>query len=317
MMNRTAENLFWIGRYLERAKNHTRMIDIHYHERGVLQDCQDHCIWERLISSIGDVSLFNQLFSDMNETSVLTFLTFSERNPNSLLSCITKTRNNVRSLRQLLPSELWDRINGLYHWMNGQDMSTLMAQSPYMFYQRFREWLSLISGTADATMMRDLVWDFLQTGKFFERAENLLRNLESYLTLTQDSLAQGHHANYNRFIILLKSAGGYEAYRKLYADRVTLAKVIEFLLLEPGFPYSVKYSLGSLEFYVTRIKEQDDRFARLLDKALAVFSGINTTLNELKGYSIGLELIQAMLESINRLGMEISNKFFQEGLVTV
>lgn len=315
MMNRTAESLFWIGRYLERSKNHARLIDVHYHERSALKDRQDHCIWERLISSIGDRQLFNEMFHDVDDPSALTFFSFSEENPNSLVSCVTNARNNVRALRQLLPSELWDRINGLYLWLNEQDMGSLMAQSPYMFYQKVREWLSLISGTADAVMMRDLIWNFIQTGNFFERVENLLRNLYVSLTFTKDCPTQDHAANYNNLIILLKSAGGYEAYRKLYADRVTLAKVIDFLLLDARFPYSVKYSLSSLEFYVNRIKEQDERFEKLLEKSREVFSNIHTTLDGVAGDSVRLELMKDMLESINRLGLEIANTFFQEGFV--
>ena len=269
MMNRTAETLFWIGRYLERAENHTRLIDVNYHMRQVLIEDAEEYKWERLIASISDLKLFKEYFDQANETSALQFLTFEQCNQNSLYSSVFRTRNNIRTLRQLLPSELWDSINGFYLWLNEQDISKLMMQSPHIFFQRVKEWLSLFNGTADSTMVRDHVWNFIQLGKFFERAENSLRILNSfYLYFTTESSVSDDQVNYNRFIILLKSAAGYEAFRKLYADHVTFEKVTEFLLSNQAFPHSVRYSLFTIETCLSKIKEQDDSFTILAEKAI-------------------------------------------------
>lgn len=320
MMNRTAENLFWIGRYLERAENHTRLIDVNFHTRHVLIDNGEKCKWERLIATIGSHELFSEQFDHANEATALQFLTFEQTNPNSLFSCVCFMRNNVRALRQMLPSELWDIMNGFYLWLKEQDISQLMMQSPYMFYQRLREWISLINGTADTTMDRDLVWNFIQAGKFFERAENILRILHSYLHCTKDMLSHSSHDNYARLSALLKSAGAFEAYRKHYADDVTLAKVIEFLISDATFPHSVKYSLSALENDLAAIKQQDYQFDLLAEIAIGVVAKMKSILADLHGendYLIGLQLIQDMLESINRLGVEISETFFQEEFVKV
>lgn len=318
MINRTAESLFWIGRYLERVENHSRLIDVNYHTRHFLMDSGESCEWERLITSIGDLNLFKQCFEEANEKTALQFLTFDQRNPNSLVSIVRQIRNNVRTLRQLLPSELWEDINGFYLWLNEQDFNQMLIGSPYMFFQRIRGWLAQIRGTADSAMVRDLVWNFVQAGKFFERAENLLRNMHSYLDFTKDAVSLDHQANYSRLMILLKSAGGYEPYRKLYADNVTLAKVIEFLISNNKYPYSVKYALNSLEKNLTTIKQQDYQFDLLAERAIDVVAKIHSVLADLQRKNevlIGLKLIQAMLESVNKLGAEISNTFFQEEFV--
>lgn len=321
MMNRTAEALFWIGRYMERAENHTRLMNVNYHMRQILIENEKECNWERLISSIGDIHLFRDLFEQANEETALQFLTFASMNENSLFACVSNARNNVRTLRQLLPSEVWESMNGFYLWLQEQNITKMMAQSPYFFFQRVNEWLSIFNGTADSTMVRDHTWHFIQAGKFFERAENSMRVLDSfYLYCTKDSSSFTHQANYNRFIILLKSAGGYEAFRKVYADNVTFAKVIEFLISDPTFPHSVKFSLASMETYLTSIKQQDYQFHILAEKATDFVKEVDKNMSNLhadQNNSKSLKLIHEMLESINHLGFEISKTFFQEEFVGV
>jgi uncharacterized alpha-E superfamily protein len=319
MMNRTAENLFWIGRYLERAENYTRLIDVNYHMRHELKSPDNEYLWERLIASIGDIHFFKEHFEHANETTALQFLTFEPINQNSLFSCIYFVRNNMRALRQLLPGELWDIMNEFYLWLNEQNLSSMMMQSPYNFFQHSKECLSLFNGTAYSTMVRNHEWNFFQSGKFLESAENTVRILQSiYSNFTKDSLLLCNHAKYNRLIVLLKSVGGYEAFRKVYADDVTLANVIEFLILNPIFPRSVRYSLSNVETFLMKIKKQDYQFDLLAEKAIELVIKLKQTLAGLEGEnyeSVGLGLILDMLESINRLGVIITKTFFQEEFV--
>jgi len=316
MMNRTAETLFWIGRYLERAENHTRLIDVNYHMRDMLTDHEDVCKWERLIYSIGDIQLFKSHLDEATETNALQFLMFDPKNENSLSSCITQARNNLRTLRQLLPSELWDQINELYLWFNEQDIRTVMIQSPYLFFQRTKEGFSLFNGTAESTMLRDHTWNFIQAGKYFERAENVIRVVQNYLNFASCS-KQNH---YNQLIVLLKNAGGYEVFRKLYANNVSFDSVIEFLMTHPSFPHSVKFSFSAMEFYLNNIKHQDYQFQILADKVIdfvAEMKSIFTNLQYDHDFSVLFDLTNKMLEDTNRLGLDISKTFFQEEYATV
>ena len=153
-------------------------------------------------------------------------------------------------------------------------------------------------------------------GRYMERAENSLRILNSYyLYFTTESSVSDDQVNYNRFIILLKSAAGYEAFRKLYADYVTFEKVTEFLLSNQAFPHSVRYSLFTIETCLSKIKEQDDSFTILAEKAIDFIGIIKRNLADIsngKAVSLRLDLIHEMVTSINSLGIEISNRFFQE-----
>lgn len=319
MINRTAETLFWIGRYLERAENYTRQIDINYHMRHVLTDHHDECKWERLIGTSSDINLFRKLNDETNEASVLQFLTFELKNQNSLLSCIAQVRNNIRSLRQLLPCELWESINGFYLWFKEQDIAKIKKQSPYIFYQRTKEWLALFNGTADSTMLRDDVWNFIQLGKFFERAEHSTGLLHSfYSIMTKDNSSESNPTNYHQLIILLKSVGAYEAFRKLFADNVTFTKATEFLISHQGFPRSVKYSLMSIDNCLAGIKHLDYQYELISKKILDLIAAINimfTDINRLEESTEAIELINIMLKTLSKLGFEISRTFFQEEFV--
>lgn len=321
MMNRCAELLFWVGRYMERAENHTRLIDVNYHMRHELKgmESEQAYLWEKLVAAIGDVQAFKAKYTEANETSALHFLTFERAHPNSIFSCLYQSRSNMRALRQLLPSELWNTINAFYLWLMEQDIQILMQQSPHMFYQRVREWLSLFNGVADSYMVRELEWNFIQAGKHLERAENTVRILHTiYTNFMQDGFPFRDPNHYNRMIVLLKSVGGYEAFRRVHANNVTFDKVAEFLMLHPSFPRSVQYTLTSLEGCLKAIKQQDYDFAALSDQAIYLVAKIKDILPDLdEGHPErdGLELLHEMLGSCHLLGLDISKTFFQEEFV--
>lgn len=319
MINRTAETLFWIGRYIERAENNARRINVNYHMRHVLGNHENELRWEKLIASLGDIGLFKNHFEKADESTTLRFLVFDQYNQNSLYSSIRSTRTNVRNLRQILPSEMWNSINSFYLWLDNQNMQKLLAPSPYSFYQNFQDWVGRFNGTAYSTMVRDNVWNFIQAGRFFERAENILRVLHSCcLNYSTKDLHETTSENYNHLILLLKSASGYEAFRKLYADNVTFENVLEFLILHPKFPRSVQYSLTRLESYLTEIKEQDYQFHVLAETANEFVSKMKDHIaNAPNDLFLEHSFIQAMFKSINNLGAEIENTFFQEEFISL
>lgn len=318
MMNRCAELLFWVGRYAERMENHTRLIDVNYHMRHELKrngSVHDY-MWDRLVAAIGNVDKYNNKPEPMNENTAIQFLTFDKTNANSIYSCIHQTRTNMRALRQLLPDEMWDITNAFYLWLKEQNLQTVIELSPYLFYQKIREWLSLFNGTADSIMVRDQEWNFLQAGKYLERAENILRTLYSiYLNYLEDGSLTKDKSDYNRMIVLLKSVGGYEGFRRFYANNVTFEKVVEFIMLHPSFPRSVHYALSELEANLQAIKQKDYNFSLLSDQALELTDNIKGILEGSQGELYGLDLLYQMLGSCHELGSTISKTFFLEEFV--
>ncbi|MGM0876064.1 MAG: alpha-E domain-containing protein [Bacillota bacterium] len=318
MMNRCAELLFWVGRYIERIENHTRLIDVNYHMRHELKrnENEEDYMWERLVAAIGNGNTINKKYETMNEKTVIQFLTFDKTNTNSIFSCVHQTRTNMRALRQLLPDEMWDITNAFYLWLKEQNIQSVMEQSPYLFYQRIREWLSIFNGTADSIMVRDQEWNFIQAGKHLERSENILRILYAiYLNFMEDGSLPRDKSDYNRMIVLLKSVGGYEGFRKFHANNVTFEKVVEYMMLHPSFPRSVNFSLTSLEYNLQNIKQQDYNFALLSDQAIDLTVKIKEILAGVQGELYGLDLLYQMLGSCHQLGNTISKTFFQEEFV--
>lgn len=312
MMNRFAQLLFWAGRYMERAENHARLLDVHYHMRHEIrgnQYDQDY-VWEKLVSAVGDASGFKANHAIANELTALHFLTFESSNSNSIYSLIQQTRSNIRTVRQLLPGELWEIVNSFYLWLKDQDVQKVMLQSPYMFYQRVREWVLLFNGAADSMMIREQEWNFIQAGKYLERTVNTARILHNIsANLLNDSDYIQDQNNYHRMILLLKSVGGYEAFRKFHANDVTFAKVLAFLLLNPGFPRSIHFALTSLESYLKEIKQKDYDYTLLSVKS--ILAGLD---DRHSGHG-GSDLLHDLLRSCNQLGDSISKTFFQEEIV--
>lgn len=322
MMNRTAEALFWIGRYMERIENHTRLMDVNYHMRHQLKGKEgddSEYMWERLVAAIGDISLFKQRYETVTETSVLHFLMFDNMHNNSIFSCIRQARQNLRSLRQLLPAELWEIANAFYLWMGEQDMEKVMLRSPHMFYRRVREWVSLFSGAADSMMIREREWYFIQCGKHLERAENTLRVLQSvYTTLKREGSSFGRSDIYNRMMILLKSVSGYEAFRKFYANEVTCPKVTRFMMLSTGFPRSVMFAVTSFAASIEAIQMQDGQFESLLRESASITGDLQEILVRCDANLAQIDILHTigrMLLLCDQLGCAISKTFFQEEFV--
>ncbi|GLX69820.1 alpha-E domain-containing protein [Paenibacillus glycanilyticus] len=249
MINRYAELLFLIGRCLERADHYARVINIYYGMRHELMEDEQSYAWERLAAAVGYSHELQ--YSPANEWAVLNDLTFDRANSDSIYSSIQQVRDYIRTLRPQLPGELWDIINTFYLWLKEQDVSKLMLQSPYLFYKHISESLALFNGAADSTMVRGQYWNLIQTGKFVERMSGTVRIIyATYRNMKQDERLLDDELRYNRFVVLLKSCGSYEAFRKFHAHEVKLAQVTEFLLLNAESPRSVRFGIHTLSGYI-------------------------------------------------------------------
>ncbi|SFF18008.1 Uncharacterized conserved protein, Alpha-E superfamily [Paenibacillus catalpae] len=253
MITRYAELLLLIGRLLERADNYSRIINNYYSMRDELIEGEQSYAWERLAAAVGDIDEFKLAQPQTNEWDVLHDLTFERSNADSIFSSVQQARTHIRTLRPMLPGELWDIVNSFYLWLKDQDVNKMMSQSPYMFYKHVSEWLAMFNGTADSLMVRGQSWNLLQAGKFIERLTGTVRIVHAtYRNLLKDAKKLDKDARYNRFLVLLKSCGGYEAFRKFHAQDVQLTEVTEFLLLNAEFPRSVRFAINSLAFHIEK-----------------------------------------------------------------
>lgn len=247
MLARLAENLFWAGRYIERAEDTARMVDVTYHTLLESPPLEVDLAWEQLLEVLHLAPLFHQLTDDdprSTAAKVVEFLVVDQRNPGSIVSSVARARENGRSVRELVSSELWEAVNGLHLTLRARDLAVDLAEQPYDLFRLIKRRSQTISGAATETMPRDDAWGFLALGRQLERAEMTCRLLNvryGQLTGTDAPLA------FHDWIAVLKSVSGLEAFRKRYRASMEPVSVVEFLLLARDFPRSVLFALETAE----------------------------------------------------------------------
>src|SRR3954447_26756376 len=246
MLCRTAENVFWMSRYVERAVAVARVLEVTWNlelDAGDLAGA-DVAFWAGLLNAPGDDHADDAgALGTLARHAIRDYLAFDDDNPNALVSCIRQARTAARSVRESISSEMWEQVNGLYLSLIDPLVAEEAAEAPYAFYRRVREGAQFCHGLADCTLARDEPWHFICLGRYLERADNVSRALalEAQLLRGGDG-ARGDELV--RWLVVLRSCGAAEAYSRYYSLRVEPARVVEFLLLNPVFPQSVRFSLN-------------------------------------------------------------------------
>ena len=241
MLSRVADSLYWINRYVERAENVSRFVEV---SEAMALDCPPGSAepWLPLIDASGDRDLFDQLFPESRPEDVVSFLVKAPDNPNSIVNCIAIARENARQIRDVITTEMWEQINGLY-WSLKEDES-FWNQPPQEQLREIRRGCQLFYGVTDATLSRDLSWQFSRLGRLIERADKTTRILDvKYFLLLPSPEEVGGVLDELQWISLLRCAGAYQMFRQSQQQVITPRAVASFLLLDPVFPRSVRYCL--------------------------------------------------------------------------
>lgn len=251
MLSRIAENLFWMGRYVERAENTARLLDVNYHaivEAPLVPGARELVVeqWAPLISIIGDEVGFRQHFERADRTTVPSWLAFHANNPSSIRSSVTRARENARTLRDRISLEMWESINRAYLRLAQGVSNSFEDETLHDYCVDARETSHLFFGIADATLPRNEGWYFLKAGQYLERADNVMRTLMVRYRQYRGQEPVQRGVESHRSIALLKSISAYEAFRKRHHTSLEPYRVAAFLLLEPEFPRSVRFSVRQL-----------------------------------------------------------------------
>jgi uncharacterized alpha-E superfamily protein len=178
------------------------------------------------------------------QAAISRWLTFELENPNSLMSCVATARNNARSIRGKISMEMWRELNKLYWRLRDPEFSSRAADSPHDFYKAVEGGNHLFQGVCDAVMTRDEGWQFIQLGKFLERADKILRILDIQYHVLQEQIDPADQSLSNLLWAgVLRGCSAYQAYQMFYVGRVDPDRVVDFLLLHRNFPRSVFFSL--------------------------------------------------------------------------
>jgi uncharacterized alpha-E superfamily protein len=249
MLSRVADALFWMSRYLERAEHVARLLDVCFHLEldlhGVVSGPYE-LNWTGLAAILQQVIPAAGQRGQSPQATVSHWLTFDPDNPDSILSCVSRARANARGVRGAITPEVWKELNKLYWQLNDPAFGGQARESPHEFYQAVECGSHLVQGVCDATLTHDEGWQFIQLGKFLERADKTLRVLDiQYHLLHELNNPVDPPLSSLQWAAVLRSCSAYEAYQRLYVGRVEPERVVEFLLLHPCFPRSVRFALES------------------------------------------------------------------------
>ncbi len=244
MLSRVASSIYWMSRYLERADNVARFIDVN--SRLILDMGweRETAQWEPLVRTSGDEADFKKRYTEYDEKSVVHFLTFDDKNPNSILSCIQNARENARTVREVISSEIWETINALYHLMEKHSRKRKIDDLQEVFSQ-IHSASHLIAGLIENTMSHGEGWHFSRVGRLLERADKTARMLDVKYFLLLPS-ADYFDSPYDtvEWGAVLKSVSGFEMYRKQF-HRANYRHVTQFLILDPHFPRAIHYCVNT------------------------------------------------------------------------
>jgi uncharacterized alpha-E superfamily protein len=245
MLSRVADSIYWMNRYVERADNVARFIDVNLQLILDMPRIGAAEQWEPLVIVSGDHEPFLERHGKATRESVVYFLTFDEGNPNSIASCLRAARESARSVREAISTDMWEQLNKAYLMVRDAASAGVgpLVTGPYDFFDRVKEASAMFVGMTDATMTHGDGWHFGRMGRLLERADKTSRILDvKYFILLPQVEDVGTPFDDIQWAALLRSASAFEMYRQRHG-RIRPNLVVEFLLLGRTFPRAVRYCL--------------------------------------------------------------------------
>ncbi len=244
MLSRVADSIYWMSRYVERAENVARFIDVNLNLMLDSLDGADQQ-WQPLVKTTGDDEDFSKRYGEATQRNVIQFLTFDRDNPNSIISCLRGARENARSVREIISSEMWLRLNQFYLMVNGAAGGRKGLESPHDFFDEVKRNGHLFTGVTDSTMTHGEPWHFCRLGRKLERADKTSRILDvKYFLLLRSVADVGTAFDDVQWAAVLRSASAFEMYRKRQG-RISPKGIVQFLLLDAEFPRAIRFCLSA------------------------------------------------------------------------
>ena len=309
MLSRTADHLFWMARYTERAENTARMLDVNVQTALLPQSAESTERGWRAMLGISELEEdFDRKYSKLTARDVIDFMTRDPANPSSIVSCVASARENARAVRGTLTTEVWETHNTTWLDLQNQLRSNRLKNDPSPFFEWVKYRSHLSRGVTIGTMLKDEAFYFIRLGSHLERADNTARIIDVKFHGAGDGKdGQDAQRDFYYWAAILRSVSAFEIYRKVYRDVITPDRVAELLMLRADMPRSL---MGCMEEVVANLKEVcndssagTERFAGRLHSQLK-FASIDDILEH------GLhDYLDRFLADINELGNRVSRDF--------
>src|SRR6218665_79819 len=248
MLSRTADHLFWMSRYTERAENTARMLNVSY-ETSLLPQSADVAQegWEGLLSISELIPAYTARHGKVTPGRVLEFMVRDGNNPSAILSCLRAARENARAVRGALTTEVWETQNQTWLELHRHLEGGAFERDPGQFFEWVKHRSHLSRGVVLGTMLQDEAFHFLRMGTFLERADNTARLLDVKFHAVKNvffgrASERNQERDFYHWSAILRSVSAFEVYRKVYRDVITPGRVADLLILHPGLPRSLPSS---------------------------------------------------------------------------
>ncbi|MEM6537770.1 MAG: alpha-E domain-containing protein [Pseudomonadota bacterium] len=256
LLSRTAENLFWIGRYIERAENMARLLEAGKRMSATPDDAAAKAEWEAVLAASGVLSHFSSAYDTVDQDAVVDFVAYSPANPSSIYSCVKTARENARAVRTAFTIDMWSALNEF--WLEFSARPKVKSGDGGLM--PFLEWVkrstALFRGVTESTQLRLDCYDFLRLGVFIERADCTARILDvkNFAFHRKDEPSDGVEAFH--WTAILRATSSLRSFNWAYGGGIDAEEVADFLVLNPYCARSLRYSMG-------KVTEHLDRLARL------------------------------------------------------
>ncbi|MEZ0298360.1 MAG: alpha-E domain-containing protein, partial [Candidatus Methylacidiphilales bacterium] len=308
MLSRVADSLYWMSRYIERAENIARILDVNLQlllDLPTLDPKRRNSLWEPVLRSTGDAFEFYQQYEIATPENVMEYLILSPDNKNSIQHCIAAARENARHVRETISEEMWEELNRVYLDLKDVTMEDIERQTPSEFFKKVKDGSHLFQGITDATMLHGEGWEFIQAGKYLERADKTTRMLDANEEALLHNSRPGAKAREPLMLnSILRSCSAHTGYRRAYSGYVEADRVVDFLVLNEYFPRSVRFCVYSLDESLHRISgAKDEHFTNQAEKLSGrlISEIIYSTVDDILGRGIH-EYIDELQMKLNAIG---------------
>ncbi len=313
MLCRTANELYWMARHIERAENTARLLDVTYRMSLLPYEAIEPGLawaepWAVPLITSGLATAFYERFHELSAEGVLRYMILDSSNPSSIYCCLRAARESARSVRGAITSEMYEDLNSAWLEMRGYDYNRIQATGVSEFLDWVKMRSHLFRGVTFGTMLRDEAYHFIRLGTHIERADNTARILDvKYHTLLPSAADVGGAVDYYQWSALLRSVSGFESYRKIYSDVITPRRVAELLILREDMPRSLHSCMNFIHETLETLCDDNTREVERASGELHARLHYARTDDIIK---FGLhEYLMEFVDRISALGAEINRAF--------
>ncbi len=314
MLSRTAENLYWTARYLERADSIARLLEVAYRislipntEEGYNNE------WESILATSGIKKEYLSIYKEIKKNNIEYFLLFDDRNYSSVKNCISKARENIKMVRTAVTLEVWNAVNSFFYNFVDLTKRKYFSKDLPEIIDLIKRNVNLIKGTIINTQLLNDGFDFLILGNYFERADFTARIIDvKYFILLPSTSLIGTQIDNFQWSLMLRSVSSYRAFKWAYGNsEIDYTKIIDFLVLNEKCPRSLFFSVEKINYHLKRLKDDYKDKKLFSSKIEHLFKKLKLlTVNDILDEGLH-EFLRNFIEDISIVYQDLEKKYFK------